>query len=236
MDFSQTPRLIAEVRRSVEDVWLFGSFARGRTDSNSDLDVLVVGSSESDARRVADDVGRNHRSAVDLSFYTRAGILLLCHPPSMFSWHLRLEGKCLYARSGFLARALERLQPYRSHLEDLRMNRALVEDVLQSTADASSVVLDAGVLATASRNAALILSHAQGSPDFASDSPVRAKTQRSCGFPLRPEHYRNLQRARCASERGAELDAYPEAQQIRDDAHSVLQWIDEIESYLRRRS
>ena len=188
----------------VEAVWLFGSFARHTPKVHSDLDLLVLtddGATPPEPAFLADVF--HLPQLPEVSHYTRGGIVRISRPPSLFAWHLQLEGNPLFERTDWLRYELQSLEPYTSHLDDLDVLRRLHQDVCRSIGkDQKSLVFDAGVLGIIGRNAALLLTHFDGKPDFSAEAPLRALDHPNVRLPITENGYAMLYRSRMAMERG----------------------------------
>ena len=108
---------------SLEAVMLFGSIVRADFESESDLDILVVSSSESQIAIPSLSIGTS--APLDLAVYTRTGIERITAPPSLFAWHLKSEGQILFDRTGWITNRLENLPPYNRHSDDLAIMELL---------------------------------------------------------------------------------------------------------------
>lgn len=118
-------------REDLDAVLLYGSVARGDADSDSDIDLLIVGrdagQTVASLRRSVGAVDSDHRASY--VFHTRESFAELVEEGSRFLVHLRTEGQVLLDRTGQLtgflsgpwqpvsveaemAVALERLQNY----------------------------------------------------------------------------------------------------------------------------
>lgn len=99
----------------IESVCIFGSMARKSTDEHSDRDVLVV--AESLHRR--EELGKRWRdegwSVVSYSPYR---LQRLIDVGSLFVQHLRLEGRMVEDRAGWLSEVLEGAKPKKSYASD----------------------------------------------------------------------------------------------------------------------
>jgi hypothetical protein len=220
----------------VESAWLFGSYARQDWCETSDLDVLLL--TEPGAKPLQPHfLGKwlNLPKDPDISYYTRDGIAKLLDPPSLFAWHLKLEAKPLYDRSGWLKNRLATLGSYRSHLRDLIVLRALLHDVIESLdEDLGSVVFDGGMTATIARNTALILTHLEGYPDYSPFSPMALKDHGEVPFPLSYEEYFALHTCRKASDRGVVSPTMPQNELLRM-VSLIGMWLQQVEAFLKRR-
>jgi hypothetical protein len=232
MDLDQTSAL-ERLPDSISEVWLFGSHARGTSLASSDIDLLVVGDVQAEAHPSLVQEALGLHSQPDVSFYTRGGIKRICEPASIFSWHLRLEALPLVCRVPWLSSCLGKLAPYTRHAEDVEINQELILDAIHSLSEsATSCILDAGILATASRNITLVLSHFDGMPDFDPLSPLRARDHHSAPYPLDDRSFMYLRACRVAAERGADIPVGRGLQDLLDLGNSVLTWSRRVKEYV----
>lgn len=218
---------------SVEGVWLFGSFARGRSNGDSDLDLLVLGT---DGTPPPSPCSLKNTFKLPLlpevSHYTRSGIRRVTRPASLFAWHLRLEGRPLFERTDWLQNELQTLEPYTAHSEDLRVLSQLFIDAKRSIEDDQrSLVFDTAVLGIIARNVSLVMTHFDGAPDFSVEAPLRLLTHPTTRFPLMSQEYALLHRCRLAVERGADS---PELslELVRPLACRIGDWLVQVERYV----
>lgn len=221
---------------SVQAVWLFGSFARHSPSAYSDLDLLVL---TEDGATAPDPAVLRSIFALprlpDVSHYTRAGIILITHPPSLFAWHLRLEANPLFERTAWLRCELESLQAYRSHSEDIEILEQLHHEVYRSIEkDEKSLVFDAGVLGIIARNAGLLLTHFDGQPDFSAIAPLRAVAHPIARLPITTDEYAKLHRSRLAIERGHSVPILSR-DAILDVSYRLGMWLRCLRQHFSRR-
>ena len=216
----------------VDAIWLFGSFARKRPEAASDVDLLVLTQNENCPPdpcllRKIFDLPKDP----DISHYTRNGIAAIMRPPSLFAWHLRREGVALFERTDWLRRALNALHSYDFHLRDLEILRELLRGAaLSLTKDHRSLVFDAGVLSLVARNAGLLLTDYDGSPDFSADAPLLAVHHPTVPLAINGADHRLLKWSRMAMERGS---APPELDRdlLMGLADALQQWLDSLRRY-----
>jgi hypothetical protein len=224
-----------DLPEAIEAVWLFGSASRRTDRPESDLDVLVV---TSNPEECVDETALMEAFCLprvpDVSCYTRSGIDHIIEPPSLFAWHLRLEGTPLLDRGQWLTERLERLRPYTSHAKELDLLEQLQQDTYQSLdQDGRSVVFDAAVLATVARNAALLLSDVSGHPDFSPFAPIALRTHPVAPFPLTPSDYLRLRQCRLAVERGLDIPALSR-DELLGQLNSLSRWLNRLRDCLPR--
>lgn len=181
----------------IEDVYLFGSFARGEADEYSDMDILVViqdcGMTEyAEKKRYLS----NEWNIPDdwLSLYEVGKVKEMAKKGSYFLWHVKLEGKCLFSKNGFLEKQLSELKQYQSVLEDLDEYEEICRDI---AAELDDVYLDVSyelsVLASIIRNTAIAIDYMSGKPVFGRNSAVQTCNELLKGkYEIALEEYQKL--------------------------------------------
>ena len=216
-----------------QEVWLFGSCARGDPSDTSDIDVLVVSAFAPNKDDLGDWLPAEYPSnAVSISHYTETGLKRLIEAGSLFAWHLKLEGKCLFSMHGLLARRLRDIAPYSSYRADIGILRAMVEDVRESLAhDRYTIELEASILGVALRNAAMILSYRVGSPVFSANAILEM-----AAHPLVAPIIRRLGKsviqgfidARLTSERGVANGVRWDPKEVDYASKVITAWLDRL--------
>ena len=149
---------------------LYGSRARGDSDSFSDTDIAVF----------ADDCPFKEIQALraqlasilgcgvhNLSMYTSRKVDSMLARGSLFLWHLKLEGRPLFSRARYLERIFARLRPYSRHRQDLAYYDALLEDIRNNLEEFRLVnEFDLALLFTVLRNSCMVICHRGGKPAF----------------------------------------------------------------------
>jgi hypothetical protein len=228
MDY-HSPRIktLSNIPDEIEDVWIFGSYARSDYDSNSDLDLLVLTNRElSPIDASALQQWFTLPSIPEISLYTLIGISQIIAPPSLFAWHLRREGQVVYSRSNWLAKSLSLMGPYSKHLRDLYIIKQVHYDLLRSLENGGeSLIFDAGILCTVARNVGIILSDFLGQPDYSPLAPLKLRdTFQSLRFPLSAEEFILLSECRLSAERG-KTSPLITLSTVRQQAVAVEQWL-----------
>lgn len=104
-----TPEIIEEVKNRLinvyqpEKIYLFGSYAWGKPDEESDLDLLVVIQTSDEKSHKRTIVGRQAlwdlNIAKDLMVYTQAEFDARVTDPASLVYKVEHNGKVIYARS-----------------------------------------------------------------------------------------------------------------------------------------
>lgn len=191
----------------IDEVWLFGSHARGEAEAGSDVDVLVVSDRvETLPGATTDWLAKKYGKNVDIAQYSYGRLEALIKQGALFMWHLRCEGVPICRNRNQLAKMLLELEPYRRHREDLEVLLLVFEDAVASLSVGRATCFDLGVIATAIRNAGIIMHDLLGSRDFSPAAPVRmAALVGAPALPVSGEVYSRLSACRRASERGEQI-------------------------------
>ena len=155
-------------------VWLYGSFARGDSDSLSDIDLLHI---TDDLNVGTPREGRISRSeSVSVSGYLWKEIEGMAEHGSLFLHHLRLEGRPLVESrqcQGRLVKILAGLGPYCLASRDVVGFGQVLDDIRLSLADSeASLFYELSTLGTVFRHAAILGCALQGSFCFSRSEPV----------------------------------------------------------------
>ena len=228
MDIDKTGVILSPVwAPHVLDFWICGSAARGDMDSTSDIDLTVVINDEVDLADLQGNpiTATGNEVRWDASVYTLNGFRNLVDPPSLFAWHLVLEGRCGRESEGPAAALLKDLRPFEDHAEDLRILCQLAREAAEALdVDENTTVFELGVLGTAVRNAALVVTHFDGMPDFSRSAPLRLLDHPIVPLPFHRATYTALTQARKASE-GVVAAPKLSHDQARQIASCVTEWI-----------
>lgn len=220
----------------IEQVWLFGSYARGEHKNSSDIDVLYISETECEEPVQKLMSGTEiPRDRVDFSHYTREGISTLAAKGSLFTWHLREEGQPLYQENTWLRELLDVMPKYRSHIEDLSVLVQLVKEVDKSLLHSgSTAIFDAGVLSTAIRNTGIILTNYIGVSDYSPYAPLKLSYLEPClSLPITSTEYMRLLNCRHASERGnSVVDFHLDIHGLRGNVQKIRRWQNQCAKYI----
>lgn len=161
-------------------VWLYGSHARGDSDSLSDLDVFVAGALQ---EGVAESLAFNGETP-SVSQYTWEEVEAMAAYGSLFLHHLRLEGRPLSEHSGGtfrLVQLLERLPKYQLFRRDIRAFHLTVADVREAFGMGSTPEFEMAVLGTVLRHGSVLGCYLLGRPCFARTGAME-QASRALGF------------------------------------------------------
>lgn len=153
------------------EVWLFGSAARGDTDSRSDIDVLVAGPLEDESL-----IGLPYsRDALSVVQYDWAELEHMAAYGSLFLHHVRLEGKpAQHHRSSRLKELIAALPGYSRADHELDSFVKVLDDVEDSLTADHAPAFELSVVATALRHACILGCYAIGRPTFGRNAAFEA--------------------------------------------------------------
>lgn len=130
--------------KRIEEVWLFGSYARGEQDCYSDIDLLIIVQDCSDMEytELKQQLSAELHIPLDwISLYQMNKIIEMGKKGAYFLWHLKLEGHKLYSRNLFLQNILKSLPEYSGVLQDLMDYSVICNDIHENISeDRKSVV------------------------------------------------------------------------------------------------
>ena len=212
---------------TADEVWLFGSFARGQSNGSSDVDVLVVCEVGDLPPATLGWLRREFGERLDVAQYSYRGLQALAENGSLFTWHLRNEAIPLCRKTNRLEAMLAKMKPYTAHAEDLEVLRALFEDAAESLAGQRAIRFDLGIVGTVVRNAAIVMHDLFGSHDFSPLAPMRLSSVPGAPkMPIDEADYALLQACRRASERGDPVGRVVPLADLMDSVlEGVRQWL-----------
>jgi predicted nucleotidyltransferase len=221
---------IYSMSAEVESVALFGSVARGDFDSFSDIDLLIIIDDCTEDELIQTKKIMAYELEMPfhwLSVYRRSAIEYMSKYGSYFLWHVKVEGRILYSKEGFLENILDELPPYTRTREDLLDYLTVCNDIRQSVQkDDSTINYDLATLASIARNTCIALTYLYGRLEFGRTQCVHVSREIiGTGFPFSVHEYEELYHFRFLDTRG-----YNELQESADTTPEyVVQWLDKIE-------
>lgn len=219
---------------SIDQLWIYGSYARGDFDKCSDVDILMVSDTD-ETDFVINYFTKKYVGKIDVSYYSYDGLIPLINKGSLFANHLKKEAISIYKKSGRLNNLLNKMPEYSSHLDDLKILEMLVNDVKESHhSNNNSFIFDSGVLGTAVRNTAIIMSNYLGCDDYSPWAPFKLrKLEPMLTMPLSDIEYRFLQDCRRLGERGGMIEKKVIRQeQLLNIATSIERWQHNCVNYI----
>jgi predicted nucleotidyltransferase len=154
-------------------IWLYGSYARKDNDSNSDIDILVIGSIDVNAVLKHFDYDRER---ISISQYSWEEINKMASYGSLFIYHLKTEGRLIestiYGKK-WCENIFKLLVPYHHIERDLIAFQNCVEDVESGIDMGSTPCFELSVLATVLRHSSVLASYLIGKPVFGRLEPFQ---------------------------------------------------------------
>ncbi|MDO8259877.1 MAG: nucleotidyltransferase domain-containing protein [Candidatus Magasanikbacteria bacterium] len=177
-------------------VILFGSFARGDNDPESDYDLCVLTqerqSHELNVEQLNEIITDDRLLENNPVFYPASAVASMLKHGSLFLWHLKQEGKVLYGEEYFSSKIKE-LSLFIHHHEDIAYHKELFCDLVSSWEYLSLPnELDLSILFTIARNTCMILAHKFGKPSFGRLSSFVAAKSFFSDLPINFEAYQCL--------------------------------------------
>jgi len=215
---------------------LFGSRARGDSDSSSDTDVVVFADVENVAqlRNVKEDLSSHSLGLRQtLSLYSGDTAEYMAQEGSLFLWHLRLEGVVLIDNQAWLSNLLKNLSPYDNAraLRDLdTFEQVLFDCEYSASMQSDTIAFEMATTSAVLRNLGIIHCFTRGIPCFGRTAPImRLANYMGERFPFSPEQVRALEHARLAYIRDPEQEVpHMNASTVKvfiDGTSNVLQFV-----------
>ena len=153
-------------QKKIEEIWLFGSYARGEEDQYSDIDILVIiqDCNERDYKIIKKQISQDMGLPLEwISLYEIRKIEEMAKKGSYFLWHIKQEGRMLYTRKNFLKNILRSLPEYKGAMQDLDDYSLICKDIRTRMKDEyMDVAYELSVLASIVRNTAMTIDFLMG--------------------------------------------------------------------------
>lgn len=177
---------------TIEEIWLFGSYARGEQDQYSDIDLLIViqDCDDEEYKRIKMQLSQELGMPLEwLSLYEIHKIREMAAQGSYFMWHIRQEGRLLYAKGDFLRDILAELPEYQNAMQDLEDYSIICNDIrcnlLEKYVD---ITYELSVLASIIRNTSMTVDFLEGKMSFGRVQAVEicnAILKGRCNIPIK---------------------------------------------------
>ena len=196
-------------------IYAFGSVCRGEIDSDSDVDILVIGGKEP-----------SQYDPSIYSVYSYDRIEELWREGNPFAWHLFLESRLLFAsdNNDFL-RSIDRPSRYKKCVEDCEKFLSLFCEAREAlNTGRHNVVFELSTIFLSIRNIATCFGlGVRNHPDFSRSSAIRMGSDSA---PICDSVYRVLERSRilCTRGRGREI-TNNELRAARESLEKVYDWM-----------
>lgn len=228
LDSKMIPKQIVSLR-------IFGSVARGDSDSQSDLDILAV---LRDNNNLPEDqvnslIRKSYYRKVNISWYSYKRIKELYEEGHPFAWHIFQESRKIWsAKEVDVIDQLGMPSKYMSARDDISSLISILSSIRDAIIECErNIIYEAGLIYVCARNIALPASSINTMKlDFSRYSPYNLDIE-SCRFPLSQQDYDLLIKARHASMRGG---SPPEIKVLNllGQQSQVLNWAKRIKKYV----
>lgn len=163
-------RYCIKQHETIEEIWLFGSYARGEQDRYSDIDLLVIiqDCDGEEYRRIKMQLSQELGMPLEwISLYEMHKIQEMARQGSYFMWHIKQEGRQLYARGSFQKDILANLPEYQNAWQDLEDYSIICKDIRCSLAEQYvDITYELSVLASIIRNTSMTIDFLKGKMVF----------------------------------------------------------------------
>lgn len=214
----------------IKAIVLYGSYARGDSDSKSDLDICIFTQEQAvvSVIQLASILPVPESCHLSLTTYCQADLEAMLEYGSLFLWHLKLEGKIEYGKE-YLASQLTRLKPFERHHSEIGYHSEILDDLIAFTSTSYTAnEFDLSLLFTIVRNTCMILAHKAGSPTFGRQDCYHAALKMFPDLPLEEETYLMLSEWKAVYERAAAikgpLPAAEEMQSLLTHVQTLLEY------------
>jgi len=168
----------------------FGSTARNDANQHSDKDIFaVVDDVDADVldelrALVAAEYGTVPSS---VACYSSSSFDQMIARSSLFTWHLRMEGRVLCDPDGIFSEAFENLRPYDAFATDLARFKDIYTDAIDAFKYSSTLdTFERHVLFVVARNVCMLLTARRNRPTFGRRTVIPAARQLYPELPLSP--------------------------------------------------
>lgn len=159
------------VAKSIRAVIVYGSWARGTNDENSDIDIFVVCEFYSDkiANKIKEVILKAlHGYDVDISIYDSKKFETLLECGSLYFHHLRDEGVIVYANDKKHSKEylFRKLHKFKGISEDILLYDRMMKKTAISIKENHSNYFDINMLALLARNTMILICYYMGKPQY----------------------------------------------------------------------
>ena len=158
-------------------VILYGSHARGDTDDNSDIDVLVAASAKPRIDEIIRLLPESSQGPLHVSHYSWSELCAMSRYGSLFLHHIASESVALLYQGDAELRMSTLLQSLRSYKladRDLIAFRSTIDDVEMGLAVGLPPCFELAVLGGVARHASVLACYLAGTPTFGRNSMAMA--------------------------------------------------------------
>lgn len=149
-------------KENILNIYLFGSYARNENDKYSDIDIFVLCKEKSESLKKYLSEKLNIPIKW-LSLYDIETISKMFEEGSLFLWHIKNEGKLLYANNEWFENQLTFLKKYKKVKKDLLEYKKIITDINNSIARNYGLeYYEISLIGILLRNIAIIHCHING--------------------------------------------------------------------------
>lgn len=189
---------------SIFNISIFGSYARGEADKNSDLDIMVILNNYDNYSTIHDKIERiitlKYHKEASISRYSKKKIVSLFRDGDLFAWHLFLESKPLFNFSS-LSELLNKPNDFKLAFFSVTDLLNIYDDVKINVIKVpENIIFEAGISYVCLRNVAMCASwEFCAQPIFSRNAPFMLE---KIAFPLTLKEYETLSLCRLSGQRG----------------------------------
>lgn len=162
--------------KNVEEIYLFGSVARGEEDEHSDIDILIVIDDCPEDKYIFWKNKFSNYLNIPVSWvslYRHSKIIKMYKSGSYFLWHIKKEGKIIYSKNNELSSLLLTLPRYNNTKKDLQEYLEILSDIKDELDnECICIEYELAVLASLVRNTCIAISYLNKRLDFGRNSAV----------------------------------------------------------------
>ena len=157
--------------KNVRAIFIYGSFARGDNDENSDMDILVIAESDNNKIEniIRDIITRFlDKANLDISVYSGNRFETLLEYGSLFLHHIRQEGILVYGKGKYSNKEylFGKLTSFKGISEDLLLYSRMHEKIEKSISENGINYYDLNILCILARNTMIVTCYHLGIPKF----------------------------------------------------------------------
>lgn len=193
---------------NITAIVLYGSYARGDSDSESDIDVCVFTKDgrPTCAHEIEPFLAIPNHARLSLTTYSETDLTAMMEYGSLFLWHLRLEGRIVFGDE-YLVPNLAKLRAFDKHREEIAYHQQIFDDLITAANGKNCPnEFDLALLFTIARNCCMVLAHKAEIPAFGRHSCYQAAAQKYRDLPLDQTTYLKLARWKMIYERAIDTD------------------------------
>lgn len=180
----------------INSIILFGSFATGEINGNSDIDICIITKESAnfsvDEKKLKKYVRIEDDYDLSIIIYPPSTINVMLESGSLFLWHLNLEGKIIYGRN-FFNEQIKQLKKFNGHLDELNYIKEIFMQLKYSCIDLNIVTnFDYSLQFSLIRNSCIVITDYYKSPQFGKITSFSSTKEIFPEFPMNLDQYKKL--------------------------------------------